>query len=191
MREGIQPRQGGRGPRPRQGRREKARGQIGAACRHKTKGPQLPSALQFTSLRNICQPPTVCQVLHMLVRPKVVPAGVTLPGWRAHQTPPSSGFRNQVFTFAVPRQQMDILLPYPALTMCGERTSVDCQQASASWGQPEGHVTCLPLLKHSLQELIPPTALLSLPSHFPGVPQACQAQPPGADLCRVCLLGPH
>lgn len=86
---------------------------------------------------------------------------------------------------------MDIRLPYPALTMCRECTSVDCQQASASWGQPEGHVTCLPLLKHSLQELIPPTALLSLPSLFPGVPQACQAQSPGSDLCRTCLLGPH
>lgn len=75
---------------------------------------------------------------------------------------------------------MEVLLPYPALTMCREFTSADCQQASASWGQPEGHVTRLLLLKRSLQEpilLLPcsPSLPSSLGSHTPVRP-SLQAQ---------------
>lgn len=119
---------------------------------------------------------------------QVVPAGVTLPGWRAHHNTSILGVQEQPSLHTCGPKAAD---GHTAALPCGECTSVDCQQASASWGQPEGHITCLLLLKHSLQELIPPTALLSLPSLFTGVPQACQAQSPGSDLCRTCLLGPH
>lgn len=55
------------------------------------------------------------------------------------------------------------LLPYPALAVCRDCTSVDCQQSSASWGQPEGHVIPLLFLMHShrsLSHLLPCSPLL-------------------------------
>lgn len=86
---------------------------------------------------------------------------------------------------------MDVLLPCPALSMCRECTSADCQQASASWGQPEGHVTRLLLLKHSLQEpilLLPCSPSLPL---FPGshrpVRPSLQAQTFAGPACSALM----